>query len=220
MKPRERRTVLGRPCQVYRTGSPIESLSVTAPSSSSYSDSCVDASGLLLEEVSVSGGTVTSRVLATAVDDQPTISADNFTITGTPQGVDAGGVGLDPVDPATPPVAGYWQFTTPPPGWMSQGRYMMTTQSPDTGDTQQTFVDVFVRGVDFLVLEQGPTSAQPPADIIPGSPVNAGGLGSSQVVPGLAGNTLTANPNPNWFVRLVGSVPADALAQIASALHT
>ena len=68
---KERRTVLGRECQVYRTGKPLESFSVGAPTETDYTDACIDASGLLLEEVSVSGGALKQRVIATSVNDAP-----------------------------------------------------------------------------------------------------------------------------------------------------
>ncbi|MCU1361508.1 MAG: hypothetical protein JWN99_2797, partial [Ilumatobacteraceae bacterium] len=46
----ERRTLLGRQCQVYRTGSPLESYTITAPTDTDHSDVCIDDAGLLLEE--------------------------------------------------------------------------------------------------------------------------------------------------------------------------
>src|SRR5690606_38116286 len=65
---RERRELLGRECQVYRTGLRLESGSVAAPTESDYTDVCIDAAGLMLEEVYVAAGSVQQHRTAVTAD--------------------------------------------------------------------------------------------------------------------------------------------------------
>lgn len=218
LEPRERRRVLGRTCQVYRTGLPVESLSVSKATKDSYADSCVDASGLLLEELSVAGGKLSSRVTAIEVDEHPDLAADTFTIQGQPQGLEAGGVTLAPIDPGTPPPPNSYRFATPPPGFESRGRFVLALAGND-GSEQHRLVDVFARGPDLLIVEQGQTDAEPEAQALPGKDVDAGVLGPATIVPGLAGNILTAHPpDLDWFVRVTATLPPDALRQAVAGL--
>ena len=215
--PRERRRALGRECQVYRTGLPLESLSVSAPTEDSYADACVDASGLILEELAVSGGTLSSRVTAVEVDDRAAFSAETFAIEG-PTGVGAGGVELDRVDAGATLSTKLWVFTQPPAGFEGNGRFLLT--APDgAGAPQPRYVDVFTRGPDFLVIEQGVLSAEPDPPVLPGTDVDLGPLGSATVVPLLTGNTLTAHPGEDWFVKVVTTLERGALREALSGLR-
>ena len=65
----ERRNVIGRDCQVYRTGSAIESFTITAATADTYADVCIDASGLVLEEVVYQSGIPARHLVATNVSD-------------------------------------------------------------------------------------------------------------------------------------------------------
>jgi hypothetical protein len=217
-RPRERRRVLARECQVYRTGSPVESLGLTAPSASIYVDACVDDRGLVLEELTVNDGRVTMRVTALEVDDAPVFPADTFAVNGVPKGPEEGGVRLVPAEPSEVPPAGYWRFEAVPEGFASVGRYAMT-QAGDSGN-QVSFVDVYVAGIDVLIVHQGVKAAEPEPGIIPGTDVDAGPLGTAQVVSGLAGNVLTAHPREGWFVRVTATMPFERLTEVASTLRS
>lgn len=219
LKPRERRRVLGRVCQVYRTGLPLESLSVSAPSAQSYADSCVDASGLLLEELAVSGGKLTNRVTAIEVDEHPDLPADTFTIEGEAKGLDAGAVDLQAAGPATAPgpVPAYWRFAAPPPGFEDRGRFLLA--APDAnGAPQARWVDVYAKGPDLLLVEQGTLAAEPQASVIPGQDLDEGPLGQGTLVPSLTGNVLTVHPGTGWFVQITATLAPDALQRAISAL--
>src|SRR5690606_20028849 len=69
--PRERRTLLGRECQVYRTGRVVESLAVAAPTDHTYADVCIDAAGIVLEQVAFVDGRAIHYEVATSVEDAP-----------------------------------------------------------------------------------------------------------------------------------------------------
>jgi hypothetical protein len=222
--PRERRRVLGRDCQVYRTGQPLESAAVAPPSDQDHTDACVDASGLLLEEVSVMSGKLSLRTLAVELDVAARPTDDVFAITGTPVPLDQGGPQLVPIDAATDPVPGYWKLTQPPAGFTYQGRDLLRTAGPTGSDgkpgpTVESYVDLYVNGADYLVVLQGTSAGEPQHQPSEGKPVDLGPLGQGQFDPGVAGSTLIVHPAPGFFVDLMGTLPGSALEQVAGTLH-
>ena len=89
-----RRAQLGgetRECQTYRTGSPLQSLKITAPTGSDYVDVCLDGTGLILEELVVAGGNVSQRLIATSLEPEPTLDPALFKIDAERVGPDQGG---------------------------------------------------------------------------------------------------------------------------------
>jgi hypothetical protein len=231
---KERRVVLGRDCQVYRTGSALETLNVTAPTKTDYADACIDSSGLMLEEVVVSSGQLAERLIATSVDDQTVPGDDAFTITGDPTPLAQGGSQLTPIDAATPPAEGYWSLPTPPAGYTLQGRYQLLTPadqnsssdpSASTTTTSTTappapvpsYVDVYVNGPNTIIVRQGPIAGEP-QDGGTGTTVDVGNLGSAPLSASLTGSRLLARPAvpAAWYVELQGTVARDALKQVAS----
>jgi hypothetical protein len=223
--PRERRQVVDRECQVYRTGQPLESATVAPPSDTDYTDACIDASGLLLEEVAVISNKLSLRTLAVEVDGAAHPGDDVFAITGAPLPLDQGGPQLTPVDAATPPVPGYWQLSQPPAGFTYQGRDLLRTAGApgsggQPGPTVETYLDLYVNGPNYLVVLQGPASAEPQHQPSEGKAVDLGPLGQGQFDPGVAGSTLIVHPATGWFVDLLGTLPGATLEQIAATLHT
>jgi hypothetical protein len=233
--PKERRLVLGRECQVYRTGQPLETFGLAAPTDDTYTDACVDSDGLLLEELSVSSGELVERLIATQVDDQIQPTDDTFAITGEPTTLDQGGSQLTAIDAATKPVEGYWGLDTPPSGYQLQGRYLLQTPSDagagtDTSTTTTTtapvapvpsYIDVYVNGVDTIMVRQGPTAAEPTSPTNQGASVDLGALGTTPLTATLTGSRLVAHPTApaDWYVEVTGTVSRTELQQAASALH-
>jgi hypothetical protein len=234
---KERRTVLGRDCQVYRTGVALESFSTQAPTAKDYADVCIDSAGLMLEEVAVSSGKLSERLIATTVDDKAAPTADTFTISGTPTTIANGGSELVKIDAATAPAPGYWTFGTVPQGYTLEGRYRLRTQAntPDSTDpsstttttvagqqppTADSYVDVYVNGTQTIVIQQGPPAAAPQNLPSTGATATVGSLGSVQTATDLTGSRLLAHPsNPSgWFVSVTGTVPMAALQQIGGTL--
>jgi len=231
---KERRVVLDRQCQVYRTGSALETLNVTAPTKTDYADACIDSSGLMLEEVVVSSGQLAERLLATSVDDQTVPGDDAFAITGDPTPLAQGGSQLSPIDAATAPAEGYWSLPTPPEGYTLQGRYQLLTPadqnsssdpSASTTTTSTTappapvpsYIDVYVNGPNTIIVRQGPTAGEPQGDS-GGTTVDVGKLGSAPLSASLTGSRLLAHPAvpAAWYVELQGTVPRDTLKQVAT----
>lgn len=217
---RERRRLLDRDCQVYRTGLPLERLSVKGPTPKDYADACVDQAGLVLEEVAVTGGKVSQHVTAIDVKlDQPIVD-EEFTIAGTPVGFDQGGAQLAEITPAAPPVVGYWQLGAVPEGFSHKGRYRLTTADTrsETGQTVDSWVDTYVNGTALLLVQQGPNAAHPTVDPNDGTPADLGPLGSGRLVLGEATSSLLSHPTQDSFVEVSGSVPVATLRQVAAGL--
>jgi hypothetical protein len=232
--PREKRIALDRPCQVYRTGKPLESFTTAQATDTDYTDVCIDASGLMLEEVSVSAGQLAERLTATSVDDQLQATDAMFKINGTPETLAAGGSVLTPIDATKAPVANYWHLDAAPAGYTLKGRYMLrepaatddtsattTTTAPGTvPPTNDTYFDVYVNGPKTIIIQQGPKAAQP-AGQDAASTIQLGTLGSVQASSNVDGSVLTANPTApaNWFVQVTGTENLATLQQLIKPIH-
>lgn len=131
---KERREVAGRQCQVYRTGSPVEANTVTAATETDYADMCIDASGLVLEEVVYLSGGPYQHVIATAVSED---AVDDIAVDGEPTDTTTSftDIGTD-----TAPADGYWTLSTVPEGYELVGRYAYSEpgEVPDDATTDTT----------------------------------------------------------------------------------
>jgi hypothetical protein len=238
--PRERRELLGRECQVYRTGAPVETFSIAFPTNTTYSDVCIDAAGLMLEEVSVTNGAVTGRMTASEIATEPTLDEGIFSIDEQPVGLADGAFELQPLDAAAPTAdgtAGAWAFPDVPEGYELQGRYKLLQPAPapadetattDATDTTvaadapplESYVDVYVDGTNLVVLLQGPVAAEPSAESVAAETVDLGALGQANVTAGLSTSTLLTHPTDTagWFVQLGGTVAVATLEELARTL--
>lgn len=212
-QPRERRRALGRDCQVFRTGSPLQTLKLTKPAAKDYTDACLDDAGLLLEEVTVAGGKATQHLTATRLDREVTPDPALFTIDGPRVGPDQGGSDVTQIDPTVAPVPGYWALDGPPAGFAYRGRYLVA-------GAQSTYVDVYVRGVDMFTVRQGAPAAEPELTDAPeGKDADLGALGAGKVVLGSVGPTVVAHPGSDAFVHVAGTLAPSQLQTIAAGLH-
>lgn len=212
--PGDRHRALGQECQVYRTGSPLQSLEITAPTDSDYSDACLTDAGLILEEVTVVGGRLSQRLTATELEIDPVLDPAAFTIEGDRVGPDQGGVEVTEVDGTAAPAAGYWSLDAPPAGFAAQGRYLVqAAEGP-------SHVDVYVRGTDVLTVRQGAPAAEPEmAAAGDARHVDLGPLGQASVVISSIGTTLVAHPGADAFVHVAGTIAPAELEAVASALR-
>jgi hypothetical protein len=229
-EPRERREVLGRECQVYRTGQALETLVLARPTDEDHADVCIDATGILLEQVAVVGGEAQVYEIATELDLGAPFGDDVFAVDGEAISVVDGGSELEAIDPSVAPTAGYWSFPAVPEGYEHVGRYLLRSAvaSDEPGATSttvgvspvpsvETYVDVYVDGTSFLVVQQGPADAAPTRATEDTTPVEAGSLGDAVVSPALSGSVLAAT-TPTGFLELVGTRSAADLGTIAAAL--
>lgn len=211
-----RRAKLGtetRECQTYRTGSPLQSLKITAPTDTDYVDACLDSTGLILEELVIAGGAPTQRLVATSLEPEPTLDPALFTIDAEKVGPDQGGAIVTEVDRATAPAPGYWSPAATPAGFTHQGRYKVEGKNT-------SWVDVYVRGIDLVTIRQGAPAAEPDmSDIGPGTDVDLGPLGPGKMLLRTVGPTVVGHPGSEAFVHVAGSVSPADVAALASALR-
>jgi len=165
LQQRERRRVLGRLCQVYRSGSVIGSGSLTPykRGANEYSDTCVDAEGLALEEIWVFNHKVLRRKVAVAVDTNSAFTDETFKIPSEITiPVESGGGVTKLGDSSTNPPGATFTVEEPP-GFARMGRYTVIYpqaggQSGLAGLAQRTIsvVEVWRRGaIDFVAVEVG-----------------------------------------------------------------
>jgi hypothetical protein len=211
--PGDRRRALGRECQTYRTGSPLQSLKITAPTATDYVDVCLDDAGLILEEVAVVGDKLTQRLTAVSFEVDPTLDPAGFVIEGQRVGPDQGGGEVTEIDRSVAPSAGYWAVDAPPAGFTHRGRYLVAGQ-------QSSHVDVYVRGVDIVTIRQGAPAAEPElTDVGPGREVDLGALGTGQMHLRSIGPTLVSHPGGEAFVHVAGTLGPGDLRTIAAGLR-
>ncbi len=211
-----RRATLGsetRECQTYRTGSPVQSLKISAPTDTDYVDVCLDSTGLMLEELVVAGGIPSQRLIATSLEAEPTLDPALFTIDAERVGPDQGGAIVTEVDRTTAPAPGHWAPATDPAGFAHQGRYKVE-------GTNTSWVDVYVRGIDLVTIRQGAPGAEPDlSEAGAGTDVDLGPLGAGKLLLRTIGPTVVGHPGGEAFVHVTGTTsPADVQA-LASGLQ-
>ena len=211
-----RRAKLGnqtRECQTYRTGSPLQSLKITAPNETDYVDVCLDSTGLILEEVVVAGGKPSQRLIATSLDLQPTFDPGLFRIDAERVGPDQGGAIVTEVDRTTAPAPGYWAPNASPAGFTHQGRYKVEGKNT-------SWADVYVRGIDLVTIRQGAPAAEPElTEAGPGSDVDLGPLGAGKLLLRTIGPTVVGHPGAEAFVHVAGTISPAEVQALASSLR-
>ena len=236
MKVVGRATVLGRSCQVLRTAVPLRAgpLPALRPGKA-YVDTCIDAAGIVLRETQVSGGRNVSERRAVLVQTGAGAVADApFDLSGTPTPYDSGGGAFTPLTLTSRPPGSSWALDKGVQGFQHVGRFAVVPPQPQLfgqggngfgsmgmpGGLVTEMDDVFVRGADVLVLQQGSTlngaTFAAPANSLD---VDLGPLGGGQLL--LFGNaaTVVAEPgNHKGFVRLSGTLPADELIALMRSL--
>lgn len=230
---REVRSVAGRTCQVHRLGAPVLTGIVVplAESEGVTADICVDRDGLILEEVTFGDAHVAiSRWIATKVDVSSATNVDEFHfVDADPKPAADGGGSLRPVEETSTPPGEFWQLDAPPAGFTRKGRYAIVppqAASPDDPETRSQVIagvsDVFVRGDDVLVVEQGGTLGQvPPFGATPHSQLVDLGLLAKTAEWFLTptGAEVHVLLPPGRYVKVFGTLPAADVIAIARSLH-
>jgi hypothetical protein len=193
-------------------------------------DECIDADGLVLEEVVRDATTITRRWVATRVDTSPTTRTRDFRLRGVaPIPARDGGGSLQKVKPASAPPGPVWELDAPPPGFDLIGRYAVVPPQDASADDPETrdqviagIVDVFMRGHDVVFIEQGGTLGQVPpfGTAENGTVVDLGELArNAEWFPTVTGAEVRALLPPGRYVKVRGTLPADDLIAIARSLH-
>ena len=225
---RGRRTVAGRPCQVYRSGVPLSTGALSPPTDDEHTDTCVDEAGLLLAEEYVVDGDVVLARTATEVELSPDVDAADFAIGDPTVPVDRGGGSVLEVEATSRREGSFWELAEPPAGFRHRGRYAVVPPQADVfadptreGELVASASDVYVRGHDVVVVDQGATlrgaEAFPPT---PGARVESiDGLGDAEVLLLPRGPEVRVRLDGGRFVRVFGTVPTDDLLAIARSLR-
>lgn len=232
IEPREQREVLGRRCQVYRFPSSISGGVLGSPSEpGEYADACFDETGLLLEEWWVVDDDALRHRLALEVDEGApaglTSDLAHLTSLATSIPVDQGGGSARRMAPDSAPPGPFFVPQQPPAGFEHIGRYSVVPPQAEafTDPEQRDYImtstaDVWRRGIDVLVLDQGGTlgGVKPFEPAEQGTPVDLGPFGRGEALIGLGGNEVRVVRDPGRFVRIYGTLPTSELAAFAATL--
>lgn len=225
---REQRRVEGRRCQVFRSRAPVSSSTISAPWPRHYTDICISAEGLVLEEWQVEDGRgvrqrraldIVSRAEVEPVTRQPTVTAAQ------------GGGSVLRVDPASRPEGRFYDLDAPPAGFTRRGRYSVVPPQAGLTDEQErrravaSTADVFERGADVIVVDRGSTLNLDPAFRPRPEGRRVDDLGPA--FDGAAGELLLSwtGPEVRWgdedgrFVRVYGTVEVDVLVATMRSLR-
>jgi hypothetical protein len=224
----EVREVAGRACQVHHFGAPILAGRII---DGDTTDTCIDADGIVLEEVVTAEDEITSRWLATDVDTEPVVDDADFVIAGAEVVPAAeGGGSVQEVEPDSMPPGTFYVLDAPPAGFTHRGRYAVVPPQDARPDDEKTrarviagVADVYERGIDVVVVEQGGTLGQvAPFGAEPDKPT----IDSFDNVPGVAdagptihGGEVRVLVPPGRYVKVSGTLPIDDLIAITKRLQ-
>ncbi|HSP03541.1 MAG TPA: hypothetical protein VLR27_08585 [Acidimicrobiales bacterium] len=222
----ERRRVAERTCQVVRSATTLATGDLSpATGPDEYADTCIDASGLVLEEVLVSEGEVLLRRIATEVEISPDLDGVSFE-TGDPTlSVDEGGGFVAETEPGSRVPGRFFEPSTPP-GFSRHGRFAVVPAQAenfteiDRLPQRLTYIsDVFVDGPDVIVLDQGGTVGNvDPFPALQGEDVDVA-AGAGVLTYGLGGPTVIVDLGEGRFLRARGTVAPDLLIELLDGLE-
>lgn len=225
--------VAGHPCQVFRTAASLRAGPLPPLTSDKrYTDTCLDANGIVLQERNVDHGRLLSQRRAVSVSTGAgSVAGAPFDLPGAPQPTNSGGGAFRALTLSSRPPGGSWALLHPPTGFRHVGRYAVIPPQPQAaaasglGSAPQAGLitemdDVFVRGGDVIVVQQGATlngaEFKPPPNA---QSVDAGIVGSGQLQLGASMVTVTAEPyGGRRFVRVSATLPPDDVVTLARSL--
>lgn len=226
---RGQKRVAGRRCQVVRSATLLGGGPLGAIGAGEHADSCVDADGILLEEILHFDGEPALRRVAVSVEVDPPLDDDVFETGEVLAPVDQGGGSVLPVDPEEGAEGEFWVLPTDalPAGFELVGRYAVVPPQPerfeetaDAGSPVAGTADVYRRGADALVLYQGDTLRGDDAfaDRPESLPVEAGALGSAGLLLSATGSEVRVDRGGGRFVHVTGSIAPEELLAVARSL--
>ncbi len=229
----ERRRVLGRECQVYRSGGPMTAGDIEPfdPEGRERAETCFDATGFLLEELWWIDERPVRRRLAVELEVDPQVDDEDFPAGAEPTiSVEQGSGSVREVDRDSRPEGAFLELGEPVAGFTHTGRYAVVwaqmggaPANPVEGaDRTAAVLDVWRRGPDVVLVERGGTRyfSQPFDEHPRGETVELGPvLGTGQVIMGLRGNEVRVLREGGSFVRILGTVAPEVLVGIARSLH-
>lgn len=221
-----RREVLGRTCQVIRTAALLATGDLAPPGARDHAETCIDAAGLVLEEVLVVEGSMLLRRLAIDVDAQPDVDGAMFETGDQTIPVDSGGGFLAETEPDSRQPGMFFE-SQPPAGHDRLGRYIVIPPQQENfsdplrkGHRLTYLSDVFIDGASVVVLDQGGTlGGIDPFPDPQGVEVDIDGLGTGLLSYGRTGPTLLVPRPDGKFLRVRGTVAPDVLVKLLEVLE-
>ena len=226
---RERREVFGRACQVYRAGGPILAgdLAKYEPGEGTYADFCVDTNGIVVEEYWVDTDRLLRRRVATDVAVDVSIPDRLLAIT-TPENPDISRGAVERI-PKTVSEEGLplWTLKKAPKGFDSLGRYAVIISAqafpksdplaPSTAPSSTS--DVYIRGADFVVVDQDPSLGQLIGlEKRVSRDVKLDDLVDGKLIVDARMNEVRAKTPEGSYVRIFGTLEPDELLELADDL--
>ena len=224
----EVRRVAGRACQVHTFGA---QLLIGIVADGDDTESCIDADGLVLEEVVRDDDGVVSRWVAVDVEVAPETTDADFTLEGVaPRSAAEGGGSLREVEPTSKSVGPFFEIADLPAGFVHRGRYAVVPPQDANPEDENTrahviagVVDVWVRGIDVLVLDQGGTLGRVPPfgghpNGTPEDELSAQYRGVAESIPGAHANEVRVLLPPGRYVKVVGTLPIADLIELIEEL--
>lgn len=223
------KVVAGRRCQVLRTATLLGAGPLRPITASESAESCVDAAGVLLEEILLLDGEPALRRVAVSVEIGPDVEPGTFEPGPVVAPVDQGGGSVLPVDPDTAALGEFWALPDDavPGGFARHRRYAVIPAQPERFDEDPAggtpiagTVDVYRRGPDALIVFQGATAGGDDAFApMPGAiATDAGSLGAGELVLSATGSEVRVDRGDGRFVHVRGSLPPDDLIEVARSL--
>jgi hypothetical protein len=132
-------------------------------------------------------------------------------------------------DASRPPGVPFWEAAQAPAGFTHLGRFAVGQGQPQINSSTNTqgavpgiasMVDVYLRGPDVIVVEQGQTLTGAPFPFpVGGRGVGLGALGHGELVLSALASSVTAQTvNRASFIRISGTVAPAELLQFARTL--
>lgn len=219
---REQRRVIGRTCQVYRTGQSLRLVELKAPTATAFVDVCIDDSGLVLEEVDGA-----RRRIATDLDLSPEITDETFDVGDRTVSVSQGGGVVAEMSENSRPPSAFFELGDDLP-LDRIGRYAIVPPQPEAftdpmqrGRRVAGLADVLAEGPDVITVERGGSLGG--GDVIGplegATEVDLGELGTGKLVLTSGGGELSVAQGRGRYVRVSGTVSVAELTAVARGLH-
>lgn len=223
---RERREVLGRPCQVIRSATDLASGDLAPPGEENYADTCIDERGLVLEELLVVDGQALLRRVAVDLDLDPDLADVSFAGGEQTVSTEEGGGFLGETEPDSRAPGPFFEPTAPE-GFDRLGRFAVIPAQHENftditrRDHRLTYVsDVFVDGPSVVVFDQGGTFGDvDPFPDLAGVAVEVDGLGTATLSYGRSGPVLVVPRGHGDFLRARGTTSPAVLLDLLEDLE-
>lgn len=218
--------IAGRPCQVYRTGQALRLVDLVPPSADQHVEVCIDAAGLVLEEVERVDGEDGRRRVAIEVETDPALDDDLFDAGERTVPIERGGGAVRQVTRTSRTPGTFFELGDELP-LPHTGRYAVVPPQPDAfadplqrGRRVASLTDVLRRGRELVTVDRG-GSLEGTVEV-PGrehaEPIELGER-DGDVDLTAQGRVITIELDGNRFLRVAGTLPATVLADIARGLR-